>query len=110
MSIPNHNTFCNFSPKITYMKPDVFWDRVNVLIKRSKTTQRVLSMECGFTARRIESLVSAGRIPDGIETYRIAQALGTTVEYLISGQEPTRPDTSVAIQKAEDLLDALKKL
>jgi SOS-response transcriptional repressor LexA len=64
-----------------------FWERTNSLIKLRKTTQRVLSKECGFTERRIETLVSSERFPDAIEAFRIAEELGTTVEYLITGKE-----------------------
>lgn len=70
------------------MDAGTFWERVNTLIKERRTTQRTLSLECGFTARRIESLVSNRRLPDGIETYLIAQGLSVTVEYLITGKSP----------------------
>jgi len=64
-----------------------FWERTNSLIKLRKTTQRVLSKECGFTERRIETLVSNGRLPDVMEAFRIANVLGTTIEYLVNGKE-----------------------
>ena len=65
-----------------------FWERTNLMIKDKRTTQRAISKECGFIERRIETLVSNGRIPDAIEAYKIAQALGTTVEYLITDKNP----------------------
>jgi len=72
-----------------------FWERTNSLIKSKKTTQRTLSSECGFTERRIESLVSTGRLPDTIESYLIARALGTSVEYLVTGKEPDNSKKAV---------------
>jgi transcriptional regulator with XRE-family HTH domain len=72
-----------------------FWERTNALIKLKRTTQRVLSKECGFTERRIETLVSTGRLPDAVEVFLIAQALGTSVEFLVSGKEPENSQKAV---------------
>ena len=70
------------------MEINEFWERINSLIKQEKTTQRALSKECGFTERRIETLVSTERHPDAIEAFFMAKALKTTVEYLLTGQPP----------------------
>lgn len=64
-----------------------FWINTNQLIKEQNKTQRGLSLECGFTERRIESLCSNNRLPDVIEAYKIASALNTTVEYLVTGEK-----------------------
>lgn len=62
-----------------------YWHRTNELIKRLNKTQRGLALECGFTERRIETLSSNNRSPDILEAVKIAQALNTTVEYLVTG-------------------------
>jgi transcriptional regulator with XRE-family HTH domain len=82
-----------------------FWERTNSLIKQRKTTQRVLSKECGFTERRIETLVSTERLPDAKEAYYIAVALGTTVEYLVTGK-----DTSGHSQNEQRLITGFRQL
>ena len=64
-----------------------FWKRTNSLIKLQNKTQRGLALECGFTERRIEALSSNSRSPDVIEAVKIAQALNTTVEYLVTGKD-----------------------
>ena len=64
-----------------------FWDRVNALIKQLNKTQSGVSAECGFNPRRIQNLSGANRAPDAIEAYKIAQALNTTVEYLVTGED-----------------------
>ena len=64
-----------------------FWMNVNFLIKTQNKTQRSLALECGFTERRIESLSSNNRSPDVIEAVKIAKALNTTVEYLVTGEK-----------------------
>lgn len=82
-----------------------FWVHVNLLIKTQNKTQAGLSADCGFSSRRIQNLSGAGRMPDVIEAYKIAQALNTTVEYLVTGKE-TNPDT----QKLNNLLTQLQEL
>lgn len=64
-----------------------FWDRVNQLIKSKNTTQAGLSLDCGFNQRRIQNLSAASRSPDVFEAFAIAQALGVSVEYLVTGKE-----------------------
>lgn len=64
-----------------------FWFNVNFLIKSQNKTQRSLALECGFTERRIENLSSNNRSPDVIEAVKIAKALNTTVEYLVTGEK-----------------------
>ena len=86
-----------------------FWMRVNTAIKERKTTQRAVSAQCGFTARRIETLVSNNRLPDAIETYLIAQALGTTVEFLVSGKEPEPTAADEVIGKIQAAIGQYKK-
>ena len=78
-----------------------FWLNTNTLIKQQNTTQRALALSCGFTERRIESLSSSARLPDAVEAVKIAQALGTTVEYLVTGEESN---------KAQQELDKLKQI
>lgn len=63
-----------------------FWDRVNYLIKQSGFTQASLSEKCGFSLRRIENLSAGKRLPDCFEAVSMANALDTTVEYLVTGK------------------------
>lgn len=83
-----------------------FWIRTNALIKQQNKTQRGLSIECGFSDRKIENQSSNDRIPDAIEAVKIAQALNTTVEYLVTGQEENKAAKELAELKAKlaDLL------
>lgn len=64
-----------------------FWIRTNALIKQQNKTQRGLSIECGFSDRKIENQSSNDRIPDAVEAVAIAKALNTSVEYLVTGQD-----------------------
>lgn len=78
-----------------------FWKRTNSLIKLSNKTQRSLALECGFTERRIETLSSNNRSPDIIEAVKIAQALNTTVEFLVTGQDDNKAAKELTELKAK---------
>jgi transcriptional regulator with XRE-family HTH domain len=94
------------------METDVesFWVRVNYLIKSKKTKQEILVSSCGISIQTLRGWITKKRYPGTPESYRIAQALGVSVEYLVTGEAPGKPDTSGLISHAEALLDGLKKL
>jgi len=71
-----------------------FWRRVNRLIKVKKTKQEAIAKECDIPYPTFRGMVTRKTFPGGDETYRIAKALGTTVEYLLSGKHPENtPDS-----------------
>lgn len=88
-----------------------FWANTNTLIKQQNKTQRGLAIECGFSERRIESLSSNNRSPDVLEAVIIANALNTTVEFLVTGIESTNSDPSkTQLQELKtELLKLLEK-
>lgn len=67
---------------------ELFWERTNKLIKEHKLTQKQLSIICNLNERRIPNLSAGNKIPDAFEVVAIAQALNTTVEYLVTGETP----------------------
>ena len=82
-----------------------FWDRTNALIKKLNKTQNGVSAECGFNPRRIQNLSGANRAPVVFEAYKIAKALNTTVEYLVTGS-----DANLAERELKELKEKLKNL
>ena len=80
------------------------------LIKERGYTQQSFSTKCGFTRRRIETLIARSRFPEADESEAIAAELGTTNTYLVTGKDHARPDVSETIKKIESVLDDLKKL
>ena len=85
-----------------------FWYRVNQLIKSKNTTQAGLSLDCGFNQRRIQNLSASSRAPDVFEAYKIAQALGVSVEYLVTGEDSN--PAAETLDKIKNLLDDMKKI
>lgn len=84
-----------------------FWRRVNGLIKIQKTKQEAVAAQCDISYQTFRGWVSRKTFPAGDETYRIAQALGTTVEYLVTGETP-KP--SAADETIDEILAAIDKL
>lgn len=80
------------------------WERINLLIKKKNTTQNAVSVDCGFNPRRIQNLSAGNRLPDAIEITKIAQALGTSVEYLVTGS-----DNSPYMEENAQLKDRIQK-
>ena len=78
-----------------------FWIRVNSLIKLQNKTQRGLSIECGFSERKIENQSSNDRIPDAVEAVAIAKALNTTVEFLVTGENNNQAAQELTELKAK---------
>jgi transcriptional regulator with XRE-family HTH domain len=87
-----------------------FIERLDFLIKKNKTTQKAVAEYAGLTGQSITEWKQQGTIPRADIAIKMANYLGVTVEYLVTGKDPAKPDTSAVIQKAQDLLDDLKKL
>ena len=85
-----------------------FWGRVNALIKKKNVTQVSLSISCGFNARRIQNLSGSDRWPDAVEAFKIAQILGTSVEYLVTGEESNL--LFEKINRLERQIEAIRKI
>jgi transcriptional regulator with XRE-family HTH domain len=87
-----------------------FWATVNRLIKESSITQEVLAETIGVSKNTLYSWIANSTLPRADAAYRIAAALGVSVEYLVTGAEPGKPDTTPLIEQAQALLDGLKRL
>ena len=64
-----------------------FWLNVNRLIKSQNTTQEAIAKTCAINFGTFKNRSSKKIVPDAIEAYKIAQALNTTVEYLVTGED-----------------------
>ena len=79
-----------------------FWLNVNRLIKSQNTTQEAIAKTCAINFGTFKNRSSKKIVPDAIEAYKIAQALNTTVEYLVTGE-----DTSPYKQELDKLKAAI---
>ncbi len=68
------------------MADTMFWNNVNALIKTRKMTQDNLCSQTGISLNTLRGWVSKNILPRADEAVAIAQSLGTTVEYLVTGK------------------------
>ena len=83
----------------------MFWNNVKFLLKEKKITQKQFSVMLDLPDRTIENWIGRNTIPDAITSVKIAQSLGTTVEFLVTGEE-----NNSAEQELKELKAKLKEL
>ena len=69
------------------MAKDIFWERVNSLIKKNKTTQKNAAAACGVNLRTFQNWMQRNLFPTIIDGYYLARFLKVSVEYLVTGRE-----------------------
>ena len=82
--------FCMLFADIFYMLE--FWQRIKSLLKDSNINQQDMAETLGMRADTFSKWIQKDRLPDAEETYKIAEALGVSVEYLVTGNEVQRVD------------------
>lgn len=64
-----------------------FWENVEVLRKEQNTTYRWIASKMGVSETTVSSMRKANTEPRASEAVKIAEALDTTVEYLVTNKE-----------------------
>lgn len=67
-----------------------FWERIKAKLKARGMTQKGLSVMIGEQERAVETWIARDVIPDAEQAYKIARALNTTVEHLVTGKTDDR--------------------
>lgn len=86
-----------------------FYERVKDLVKQQNTTVRAVVESCGINYDSYNSCKRYGNLPRSEEAVRIAAALGTTVEFLVTGTDKTPAASELADlkQKIKSLAESL---
>jgi len=71
----------------TIMDVHIFWDRVKFMIRKNKTTQEAVARACDRPVSTFKGWIKKNYFPTVIDGYLIADYLGVTVEYLVTGKE-----------------------
>ncbi len=92
-----------------------FWERVNDLLERNDINKKTLAADAGFDASNITKGIKNNNIPSAETAVRIAERLGVSVEYLVTGKDSIRNDAitgkSVYLyQKYHTVIDTLENL
>lgn len=64
-----------------------FWQNVKTLIKNKNTKQQAVADIAGISLLTMRGWITHDRLPDVVSAFKIAQALGVSVEYLVTGKE-----------------------
>jgi len=65
-----------------------FWERVNILIETNNLSRKQLAAEAGFDVSNINKGIKDNNSPSAETAVKIARILHTTVEYLVTGEDP----------------------
>ncbi len=85
-----------------------FWDTVDLLREEQNTSYRWISQKTGLSETTISSMRHAGTEPRASDAVKLAQALGTTVEFLCSSKEDSYYSKYVFLKESiRNLLDSL---
>ena len=69
------------------MNADIFWSNVKPLIKTCGLTQSKLAETCNIPFGTFQGWIAKSVLPDVVSAFKIAKALNTSVEYLVTGEE-----------------------
>ena len=79
----------------------MFWNNVKELLDIQNLTQKELSAKTGINLGTLKNQICREVIPDAIEAVKIAKALNTTVEYLVTGEEENKAEKELTELKAK---------
>lgn len=86
------------------MDNNLFWERVKALSKERHLTQQDICDSVGIPIGTLKGWITNERLPDAEESQKIASALHTTVEYLVTGNQTSERE------KAEKLVKDIQSL
>ena len=64
-----------------------FWKRIKILLKDKNINQQNLAASLDIPSDTFSKWIQKDRLPDAEQTYKIANALGVSVEYLVTGNQ-----------------------
>lgn len=80
-----------------------FYERVKILAKTKAVTIESVANSAGLSIDSYNSYRRHNNLPRADEAVKIAQALGTTVEYLVTGKQPQQDHRETQKLSAEIL-------
>ena len=88
-----------------------FWERVNDLLERNDINKKTLAADASNITKGIKN----NNIPSGETAVKIAERLGVTVEYLVTGKDSLTNNANIGkivylYQKYHTVIDTLEKL
>lgn len=79
----------------------MFWDNVKELLDIQDVTQKELAAKTEINLGTLKNQICRNVIPDAIEAVKIAKALNTSVEYLVTGKDDNAAKRELTELKAK---------
>ena len=87
-----------------------FWLRVKAKLDYQNCTQRELAEKIGESYNTLQSWINRDRLPNAEQAVKVAEALHTSVEFLVTGKTAHKTDGhSKAISLLEEAIATLQK-
>ena len=92
-----------------------FWERVSDLLEKKDINKKTLAIEAKFNPSNITKGIKNNNIPSAETAVRIADILGVSVEYLVTGKTAIKNNAliekSISLhQKYHSVIDTLENL
>ena len=71
---------------VDHMDVDAFWKRIKLLIKKKAVTQSTAALACDIPPATLRQWMTRSRPPPITDAYNLAQYLGVSLDYLITGK------------------------
>ena len=65
----------------------IFWDRLRPLLAERHITQKAASDACGVKFDTFRSWIFRNLLPDCVSLFKLANLVGVSMEYLLTGRE-----------------------
>lgn len=88
----------------------MFWDNVKTILSQNKILQKDFADKLGYNLSTLKNQMARNISPSVDEAVKIAQALNTTVEYLVTGSKPDlSSETKSLINELEMTINKYKQ-
>ena len=92
------------------MQDQAFWDRIKILLKANKLTQKKFAEIIDLPLKTLERWIHFDRIPHTQALYNMAVALGVTTNYLLGGGEKEIAERRIKELEARETLSKVESL
>lgn len=87
-----------------------FWINVKSELEYKGISQKELAASINESYNTLQSWINRDRLPNAVQAVKISEALGTTVEFLVTGTNPKKiQDNNETIKLLEQAIKNLKK-
>jgi hypothetical protein len=87
-----------------------YWQRVKAILDKMDKKWVWLSEQVGISQQTLSKMINFDRYPDANESGRIGKTLNVTNEYLLTGNDPLKPDLTPLAERLESITKELRNI